>query len=86
MFLKKLALPASLMLLAAPVWADGGSDYAGERGDLIAEAKEDRQTEAVHPNGWGQRVSDRANGTMENPFGNLGGYLRANSEGPSGNK
>lgn len=84
MFMKNLMIPAAVAMLAfGPAYAGGKSEHAGERGDFVAEAKADRQDESG-PSGWGQRVADRANGSMENPYGNLGGYLREKSEGPSG--
>ena len=78
------AFAATAALAISSTFAMAGApNTPGEKGDLIAESKADRQADAGHPSGWGQRVSDRANGTMDNPYGNLGGYLKSRASGPN---
>lgn len=73
---------AIIVFVAAPVFA-GAPDAPGERGDLVNSSRGYWQGETGERKGWGQRVSDKANGTIPNPDGNLGGYLDRMSEGPN---
>jgi hypothetical protein len=75
-------LATIIVFAVAPVLA-GAPDMPGERGDLVNESREHWQDATGEKGGWGQRVSDKANGTVANPDGNLGGYLDRISEGPN---
>ena len=73
---------AIIVFAVAPVFA-GAPDKPGERGNLVNNSREHWQDATSEKSGWGQRVSDKANGTVANPDGSLGGYLDRMSEGPN---
>ncbi len=75
-------LAAIAVFAAVPALA-GAPDTPGERGDLVNKSREHWQNATGDKSGWGQRVSDKANGTVANPDGNLGGYLDRVSDGPN---
>ena len=76
------ALASIVVFAVAPVFA-GAPDTPGERGNLVNDSREHWQNANGDKRAWGQRVSDKANGTVANPDGNLGGYLDRMSEGPN---
>ncbi len=76
-------IAAIFVFAGAPAFA-GAPDNPGERGDLVNDSREYWQGRNGK-SGWGQRVSDKANGTVPNPDGNLGGYLDRMSAGPNPN-
>ena len=83
MSIKRTAGMAAIVVFAvAPAFA-GAPDEPGERGDLVNDSREYWQGATDDKSGWGQRVSDKANGTVANPDGNLGGYLDRSSAGPN---
>ena len=72
---KTLATLAALTLAATGPAFAGQSDDAGRKGDLVQDSKSYWKGKNG-ASGWGQRVSDKANGTVDNPDGSLGGYLK----------
>lgn len=80
--LLSLALVASFAALPALA---AGNDDPGRKGELVQTSKDAWQAENG-PSGWGQRVSDKANGTVDNPDKNLGGYLRRMDPNPNAGK
>ena len=72
---------ATIIVFAVAPAIAGAPNNPGEQGDFVNYSREYWQ-DKNGKSGWGQRVSDKANGTEDNPDGSLGGYLDGRSEGP----
>ena len=79
-----ISLAVAASFAALPAMANG-NENPGVKGELVQKSKDAWQA-ANGPSGWGQRVSDKANGTVKNDDKNLGGYLDRMAPNPSPKK
>lgn len=73
---------ATIIVFAVAPAIAGAPNNPGEQGDFVNHSREYWQGKNGE-SGWGQRVSDKANGSTPNSYRNLGDYVNSRSEGPN---